>query len=340
MTWREKRIISFLSGILALLALALLLVLSARYRTAKNADEAEGPAGEEVVDQVENRYNAIVYHNGTTTLSFALGEHNRWYWVDDTSFPLNQDPVNEICTLVSSLRPSQTITVEESLANFGLDSPSASLTATAPDGAALTLELGNNVSGGEGRYAMVNGNTSTLYVIDPTLTELMSTPIYDMMILPELPVLTEENLRTISICGFKETDIGTQSVFTILSAQREEGASAATWYHGETEVTDHRLVQDLLTDLKALSFERCLIYRPSEEALEFCGFKNPIATLSVFYYVDEDTTKELDLIIANRLEDESGRYVRLEGSYNIYTLPTELLDPLLPMAMNGMHAGE
>jgi hypothetical protein len=47
----------------------------------------------------------------------------------------------------------------------------------------------------------MNGDESTVYIVADTLVKLMQTPIYDMCALPELPDLSELNLRAITIQG-------------------------------------------------------------------------------------------------------------------------------------------
>jgi hypothetical protein len=54
-------------------------------------------------------------------------------------------------------------------------------------------------------------------------------------------------------------------------------------------------------------------------------------------YVDEDDTDQmLTLTIGNRLPDGSGRYTRLNEDTTIYLLDTDLLDPLMQVAANGL----
>lgn len=64
---------------------------------------------------------------------------------------------------------------------------------------------------------MMNGDESTVYIISGTLYNYLSTPIYDMCILPEIPDLAQENLDSITVTG---------AVTTALTAFRQETEDA------------------------------------------------------------------------------------------------------------------
>jgi len=53
-------------------------------------------------------------------------------------------------------------------------------------------------------------------------------------------------------------------------------------------------------------------------------------------YEANGTESTLNLTIGSRLPDRSGRYVRLGDESTIYFLPTELLDPLMRLASEGL----
>ena len=58
--------------------------------------------------------------------------------------------------------------------------------------------------------------------------------------------------------------------------------------------------------------------------------------LLILYLDDNDAEQSLTVTIGSRLADGSGRYVRLEDDETIYFLPTDLLDPLMSIAVNGL----
>jgi len=67
-----------------------------------------------------------------------------------------------------------------------------------------------------------------------------------------------------------------------------------------------------------------------------CGFDEPAAAVTISYTAADRSEQMLRLTIGNRLPDRSGRYVRLGDESTVYFLPTELLDPLMRLASEGL----
>ncbi|MBQ9331137.1 MAG: DUF4340 domain-containing protein [Oscillibacter sp.] len=332
MTWRERRLISILSAILAILMAAVVITLGVRYQRRRAA--AERQPQEESFLVGESGYTALRYSNGAATLSFAQ-EGETWVWSDDADFPLDDSTVTAILDTLSTLKPQQTITDADTLATCGFDDPAATLTAETAQGSELRLVLGKTTTDGQSYYAQMNRDRTKAYIIDGALYELMSVPIYDMCALPELPELTEDNLQSITLRGPAAEDGGRS--FTFLAARHEEDG-ATVWHSASGDVSRERLVRTLLEDLSALAFERCIDYRPSEAAAAFCGFESPTAEAVIDYTDAQGALQTVTLTIGDRLADGTGRYVRLDGGEAIYFLPTALMDPLVPIAINSLDA--
>ena len=332
MTWQERRIVTFLSAVLAVLFAIVLVLLGARYKENRAEKEAAQEAGSTVPAADPMAYNALSYENGSFTLSFSLDENGNWVWADDPSFPLDDTTILGITGQLAAWNPQQTVTDEAVLADAGFDQPSGSLTASAASGS-TTLLFGRTTNDGNSYYVRLNGDETTAYILPGTLYQLMSRPIYDMMELPELPVLSEERLLSVTIQGPDEED-GSVGPVTVLTAQQGDGVT--TWRSSGANITDDPTVRALIADLTSLTITKCVDYHPSDEAASLCGFDNPTAQVTIRYTAGTDSEQALALTIGNRLEDGSGRYVRLGDDPTIYFLPTEALDPLMPVAVNGL----
>lgn len=334
MTWKERRTITILSAILAILCVALLIVLGIKYRASRAEDAAEndGQADAGLI-AAQNEYTALSYNNGSATLSFSLDEEGTWVWSDDPAFPLDDTAVTAILSELSSLTPQQTITDGDTLENYGLTAPAATLTAATAEDETLTLALGKATTDGDSYYMLMNDDESTVYIIADTLYNYMQTAIYDMMLLPELPELTEDVIDTITIQGASSDD-GTAGLITLLAAQHSE--EGTTWRSDGVDVTGNETVQALLSDLASLSLSQCVDYRPSDEAVTICGFDSPDAVLTVAYTGASGESGTLTLYIGNSAVSGDGRYVRLEDDSTIYLLPTASLDPLMRVSVSGL----
>ena len=273
MSWRERRLITALSIILAILSAAVLVVLGIRYRENRARQEAiaEDPVAQiaAAAEEVGSQYVALEYFNGSAFLAFDMTEAGKWIWRYDETFPLDQTMVNTILDTVTTLSPQQTLTEHDELDTYGLDSPDATITATTREQTYIRLDFGKATTDGNSRYCLLNGDNNTVYIFDGKLLELMQTPVYDMCILPKLPMLTEQNLLAVTMFGSPgESDTVTR--VTELTAQRPDGRAPtdATWRCDGANVTDDPAVKALMEDIHNLKIERCVDYNPSDEAVE------------------------------------------------------------------------
>jgi len=357
MTWKERRTITMLLSIMAVLFAALLIVFGMRYREGREealaGKAAAGlPEGGAAVLADSGAYSALCYNNGSTTLSFALDEKGTWTWSDGPDFPLNDDTVTSIVEALAGLKFQQVLPAEGGREEYGLDTPAATLTASG-GGAEQTLVFGKTTTDGDSYYMMMNGDESTVYIVADTLVKLMQMPIYDMCVLPELPDLSEQNLRAITIQGAApeaeppeegdgEDGNGEPAEVSeperpavTLTAKRSNGEDqSALWFSGNDNVTASPLVQDLLHDLQTMAMAKCVDYYPSDEAAEICGFQNPDAILKV-EYAENGADQTFSLIVGARMPDESGRYVQLEEGGAIYALSTDSADALMTISVSG-----
>ena len=360
MTWKERRNIKILLCIAGGLFLALLIVFGMIYRQGREEAlagkdaEAAGLSGSGVPSD-PGACRALRCYNGAATLSFALDEDGKWIWADGPDFPLNDETVTSILDTLSSLKFQQVLPAGEDKAEYGLDSPSATLTAsTGEEGKEQTLLFGKTTTDGDSYYMMMEGDESTVYIVADTLVNLMRTPIYDMCVPPELPDLSEENLRALTIQGAapevqapeggeeeedgdsEEPEEEPERPTVTLNARRSNGEDQpALWFEGSDNVTAAPLMQDLLYDLKNMTMAKCVDYFPSEEAEEICGFQNADAILKVEYAAN-GTDQTFTLTVGNRMPDESGRYVRLGGDGPIYALATDSVDAVMTISVAGM----
>lgn len=335
MTWNERKVVSILCGILAVLCAALLIVLGIRYREVRDVEEpSTAPVVSEEIEETGIAYLMLSYYNGSTTLNFSRDEAGAWVWSDDVSFPLDDSTITAITDLLTNWSPKETITDPETIANSGTVDAEISLAASTSKGM-LTIDFGKTTE--DGQYVRLNADESEIHLIDSTLYELMCVPIHDMFILPELPVLNDENMVAVIVRGINAED-PEAGITTILSAQRSDGETAvSSWRSGGANVSDLPTVTALLSDVKALKPSRCILYRPSEEAATICGFDSPSAKLGVSYLAEDGSEQLLELWIGNPLPDGSGRYVRLGDEPTIYLVTTDLLDPMMRVAAEGLH---
>lgn len=339
---QQKLLRGLVIAAVVLLAVLAAVLLFKRHSAEKQAEEEAAQEAASAITE-DHGYTSLTYTNSTATLSFTQDEDGSWIWADDPEFPLDDSTITYIIQILQSLKPQQTITDGDTLEAYGLDQPSATLTATdAETGETLKLTFGKATTDGASYYMLMNDAESPVYIVSDTLYNYLSTPIYDMCVLPELPVLTEETLNSLTIQGAVETTL-TAAHNESTSTDETDGeygeeTSSVTWTSGETDVTDNETLQSLLDELSTLSFTKCADYKPSDEAVELCGFGSPTAVLTASYVTDSGTEGTLTLTLGTKNVDGDSYYARMDDDTTIYLLSASAVSALVTAASSGLGA--
>lgn len=259
---------------------------------------------------------ALELCDGEVTLRFARTD-DTWHWVDDGTFPLDQDAVAALLALPSSLAAAEPVQGQGELSGYGLETPKKYVTATA-DGADSTIYVGSQTSDGRWYVLTPDGVVRLAAQADG---EALSRSIYDMAVLPELPAITEENLISLTLTGAE----GEQVTFSVdESGVRKSGAR---------DVTEK--TASLVDELGKLAVTACVDYDPADGAAAVCGLDVPEAILAVNYVNAHGGDGALTLTVGGSTGD-GGRYVTLNGDATIYRMEETGLAQVLTLAALGL----
>lgn len=259
---------------------------------------------------------ALELCDGEVTLRFARTD-DTWHWVDDGTFPLDQDAVAALLALPSSLAAAEPVQGQGELSGYGLETPKKYVTATA-DGADSTIYVGSQTSDGRWYVLMPDGVVRLAAQADG---EALSRSIYDMAVLPELPAITEENLISLTLTGAE----GKQVTFSV----DESGVRRS----GARDVTEK--TASLVDELGKLAVTACVDYDPADGAAAVCGLDVPEAILAVNYVNAHGGDGALTLTVGGSTGD-GGRYVTLNGGATIYRMEETGLAQVLTLAALGL----
>lgn len=259
---------------------------------------------------------ALELCDGEVTLRFARTD-DTWHWVDDGTFPLDQDAVAALLALPSSLAAAEPVQGQGELSGYGLETPKKYVTATA-DGADSTIYVGSQTSDGRWYVLTPDGVVRLAAQADG---EALSRSIYDMAVLPELPAITEENLISLTLTGAE----GKQVTFSV----DESGVRRS----GARDVTEK--TASLVDELGKLAVTACVDYDPADGAAAVCGLDVPEAILAVNYVNAHGGDGALTLTVGGSTGD-GGRYVTLNGDTTIYRMEETGLAQVLTLAALGL----
>lgn len=305
-----------------LLMLAVLMLLSAAVACGKSkADENTEKKPEkngEQTTQTAAPAEMLEYSDGEITLHFAKDEDGHWQWRDDPEFPLDESAIHAMMTSVEEMKDAQPIKKAKKASYYGLDSKEMYLRITDRKGEKITFYFGDQ-NKNEQYYVRRTDRKGKVYVAPKAMTKALNRSVYDMMELPKLPELTEENMRTIVING------GDGVKFTVK-------ASDGKWVRQGSTVS--KKMQPVVKMLDGLELDRCIDYRPSEGVDKICGLRHPTAVIRVDYVNTVGVEDSFRMEVGDKRG--SGRYVRINDDSTIYLIDRKTLTPLLDLARSGL----
>ena len=296
---------------LTALALGLTLLLSACGH--KNTEPERKDAATQTVP-VEG-ITGLTLCDGDVTLRFEKDEAGSWIWHDDPTFPLEQSAMDELLALPAALDGGETVTDGQELSVYGLETPAKYITVTA-DGEDATYYVGEETT--DGRWYVLAPDGRVLYASAESKA-LLSRSIYDMAVLPQLPVIAPEQVVSVTILTPERTVAFLTDDGVRRSANRDVTAQTAA----------------LVEELGALTVTACVDYHPAEGAAAVCGLDEPALTLAMNYLSDTGADKALTLAVGLPTGD-GGRYVTLDGETTIYRMEEASLAQLLTIAETGL----
>lgn len=294
--------------IAALLVLAMLMALLSGCGGKKQNESDE----ESTMPRVQTDPDTLVCTNGNKTLRFHK-EDGKWVWLDDTEFPLDESYVQELLDTLHGLEALVPIASAGELAEYGLESVKVYVLLRDPSGSETCFYLGKAADDG---YYMYDGTVEHgIYIAPTTLMQQISRSIYDMALLPTLPKLTLSNITAMTVTAGE-----VEQQFTVKDGK---------WYLDQADVTEKMTA---VTDaLGRLAVAGCVDYRPSSGAAGICGLTKDAAVLTVSY----QNNMVFSLTIGLQRNDH-GYYATVNEDSTIYLLPTELAQPLLSLAKDGL----
>ena len=189
------------------------------------------------------------------------------------------------------------------------------ITVTA-DGEDATYYVGEETT--DGRWYVLTPDGRVLYASAESKA-LLSRSIYDMAVLPQLPVIAPEQVVSVTILTPERTvAFLTDEDGVRRSANRDVTAQTAA----------------LVEELGALTVTACVDYHPAEGAAAVCGLDESALTLAMNYLSDTGADKALTLAVGLPTGD-GGRYVTLDGETTIYRMEEASLAQLLTIANTG-----
>ncbi len=326
--------------LLVLLAGAVLILLAVLLGNRAAAKQEENNVIH--VTTVENP-STLTLTRGAESNTFLSGDDG-WSWQEDADFPVDSSQLDSITSLLSELTASREFEIEDSLADYGLETPENVIEVSNDAGESSALLLGS--TSGDSYYCMLEGG-EVIYLIDSSLNDLLPETLTDLATLAEYPKLTSEITKNVTISGafdqsftVKEVEVDSEDGDSSDSSASEPTTEYHWFLSGDVDVTENSLMTSLRTEINSLELSSLAAFKPSKKELTAYGISEPTAELTVAYEED-DETKTSVLTIGSYDENEDGYYCILDGDTTmLYLVDASALENTVNVAENGYAAAQ
>lgn len=262
-------------------------------------------------------------------------DDDSWVKKDETDFPVNQTTLDSAASAIASVDSDRVLEDVDDLSEYGLDSPSNTIKIVTKsdkedgDDITTTLYVGDENSSTSQYYVRKDDDEKTVYLIDSSCVEPFTKSLNDYAQMEDFPAISNtDTITKISVHGDNSYELSKDkdtSTWSVKGSEDEEKADSAT-------------VSSLVSSFGSMAYSSLADYKCDDKSKY--GLDKPYATITVDYQeevADEDTSsseeetkmadKQFTIFVGNETDD-SGRYVMVNDSNEVYTMSTDTLSAL------------
>lgn len=287
-------------------------------------------------------------------------EEDTWSKKGEEDFPVSQDTIDGAVNSLAALEADQELTGPEDLSEYDLDKPQNKIVLTTQDGSETVLLVGmkNEVSG---QYYVKKPDKNNVYLVSETVLTPFMGNAYSFA--------EAEAFPTVTAASIKEVQVDKENGYTL-----SQDKDSLYWYvsDGKTsEQADTSKAGAVTSAVGSLTYGEFVDYHCTDPAKY--GFDTPYAIISAAYMAEtdtgantdasevseqdessgeeqeeaeetadtsekEDTQTEKKLVICVGDEINGSRYVKVNDSNEVYTIPEESLTEILDKAPSDFYS--
>ena len=205
-----------------------------------------------------------------------------WVKKDETAFPVNQTTLDSAASAIEKVEADRVLKKVDDLTEYGLDSPSNTVTVDTSDGT-TKFNIGDENTSTNQYYISKDDDDSTVYVVAAdTVTPFMKS-LYDYAQGEDFPTIDSSTVKKVQVSENKDSYV------------LEENSDGATWDVSgdgniDKESADTTAAGNVTSGLGNFAFDQFVNY--NAEDLSQYGLDKPYATITVDYQeeVKDDST--------------------------------------------------
>ena len=205
-----------------------------------------------------------------------------WVKKDETAFPVNQTTLDSAASAIEKVEADRVLEDVEDLTEYGLDSPSNTVTVDTADGT-TKLNIGDENTSTNQYYISRDDDDSTVYVVAADTVSPFMNSLYDYAQGEDFPTIDSSTVKKVQVSEDKDSYV------------LEENSDGATWDvsgdgSSDKESADTTAAGNVTSGLGSFAFDQFVNY--NAEDLSQYGLDKPYATITVDYQeeVKDDST--------------------------------------------------
>lgn len=196
-----------------------------------------------------------------------------WVKKDETAFPVNQTTLDSAASAIETVEADRVLEDVEDLAEYGLDSPSNTVTVDTADGT-TKLNIGDENTSTNQYYISRADDDSTVYVVAADTVSPFMNSLYDYAQGEDFPTIDSSTVKKVQVSEDKDSYV------------LEENSDGATWDvsgdgSSDKESADTTAAGNVTSGLGSFAFDQFVNY--NAEDLSQYGLDKPYATIIVDY---------------------------------------------------------
>lgn len=303
---KRTKQLTILLLILAVLCLAIVVATGVeRHRDSISA------TSEEILALSADELTGISWTNGETSLSFTQTD-GVWQDASDGEFPIDQDKMANLLAHFESVTASFIIEDVEDFTQYGLASPTGTVTLTTADGETV-LELGDYSTMDSKRYVTLG--TGTVYLIEDDPAEYLAEDRDELMRQDTIP--DYDTLDSITVEGAASLAVEYRPDEELTYTDRYD------YYlnqDGSFQALDTSKVTGLISTFDGLDRANYVSYTATDEDLSQWGLDAPAIQFTVTYTADD---AQSSFVLAFGQDEDGNGYMRMDDSPIVYSVDEE-----------------
>ena len=195
-----------------------------------------------------------------------------WVKKDETAFPVNQTTLDSAASALEKVEADRVLENVDDLTEYGLDSPSNSVTVTTDDGT-TKFNIGDENTSTNQYYIAKDDEDSTVYVVSSSTVTPFMNSLYDYAQGEDFPTIDSSTVKKVQVSQDEDSYI------------LEENSDGATWDvstdGSDKETADTTAAGNVTSGLGSLAYDQFTDY--NAEDLSRYGLDKPYATITVDY---------------------------------------------------------